>query len=280
MSDPAAVVDVSSWVPEEEEQLGARDKVWMRDGRGDDAVWWLFKKPRSTGLPEIGADLWAEVLASCVAALLPVPAAEARFASWDSEHGVISHRVGGTLVHGNELLWLRNDQYERGRLGPVPGYDLDSIAEVLHDYVGSEPGLSAFDSFAGYLMFDALIGNTDRHHENWAVVDAERSLAPTYDHGASLGFNVPREKRLLVVEVAGRGSARHFPGKPDLVTLARQSLQRVDVSVRDLWLGRVDGLDEKDVQAAVAAVPEGWMSEGARTFVVDFIATNRRRLLR
>jgi len=64
------------------------------------------------------------------------------------------------------------------------------------------------------------------------------------------------------------------------VTLAQESLHRVDDSVRDLWLGRVDGLDMNDVRAAVAAVPEGWMSEGARTFAVDFIASNRRRLLR
>lgn len=151
-------------------------------------------------------------MACQVATLLPAPAAYVRFATLAGSRGVISRRLSDTLVHGNELLALRDAEYQRDRRGPIPGYDLDSIAEVLRDYSGSEPRLSAFDSFAGYLVFDALIGNTDRHHENWAVLGAERKLAPTYDHGASLGFNVPRQKRALVDEVSGRGSARHFPG--------------------------------------------------------------------
>ncbi len=274
------VADVSAWVLEDEEPLGARDKVWIRDSADAHGVRWLFKQPRGSGLPEPGADLWAEVLASRVAALLPLPAAEARFATWDGEHGVISHTVGAPLVHGNELLAIRDGGYQRHQVGHVPGYDLDAIAEVLSDYAGSEPGMAAFDSFAGYLAFDALIGNTDRHHENWAVLEPSHALAPSYDHGASLGFNVPLDRRADVEAVAERGRARHFLNKPSLTALAWQALERVDGSVRDLWLARVEQLDLEAVREAAAGVPGGWMSEGARTFVVDFIAANRRRLTR
>jgi hypothetical protein len=49
--------------------------------------------------------------------------------------------------------------------------------------------------FPGYLMLDALIGNTDRHHENWGarvlagLGNGRRMavLAPTYDHASSEG---------------------------------------------------------------------------------------------
>ena len=30
--------------------------------------------------------------------------------------------------------------------------------------------VSALDVFVGYLLLDAWIGNTDRHHENWGFV--------------------------------------------------------------------------------------------------------------
>ncbi len=150
---------------------------------------------------------------------------------------------------------------------------------MLDGYAGSETGLSAFDSFAGYLMFDALIGNTDRHHENWAAVAETHRLAPSYDHGASLGFNVPPYRRGQVEQAAERGTARHFPGRPQLVSLAREALGRADKAAADTWLERVDDVDIAQVESAVAQIPESWMSEGARTFVVDFIATNRRRLL-
>jgi hypothetical protein len=50
------------------------------------------------------------------------------------------------------------------------------------------------------LVFDALIGNTDRHPENWGFLFTWRdggssvSLAPLYDNGTSLGYNLPEAK--------------------------------------------------------------------------------------
>lgn len=272
------VIDVSGWAPDDEEPLGARDKFWIRDNATPDETWWLFKRPRAAGLPELGADLWAEVLASRIAELLPLPAAEARLAIWQGGHGVISKRVGEGLVHGNELLSSHNPGYRTAQVGQVPGYDLDAIEVALDGYGSGEPGLSAFESFTGYLTFDALVGNTDRHHENWAVLTGSRSLAPTYDHGASLGFNATIGRRDDPESFAERGRARHFPGNPRLSDLAHQALDRVDDSVRALWLERVSAVDGERVRNAISAVPGGWMSDGARTFVEDFITANQRRL--
>ena len=38
------------------------------------------------------------------------------------------------------------------------------------DFIPVEGIQSGVEVFAGYLLLDALIGNTDRHHENWAVM--------------------------------------------------------------------------------------------------------------
>ena len=59
---------------------------------------------------------------------------------------------------------------------------------------------------AEYLLLDAVIGNVDRHHENWGILgkDVDGSvkgrLAPTFDHASSLG------RELLDT---GRGKSRH-----------------------------------------------------------------------
>ncbi|MHB1163969.1 MAG: hypothetical protein ACYC3K_01885 [Candidatus Nanopelagicales bacterium] len=71
--------------------------------------------------------------------------------------------------------------------------------------------MTAIESFAGCLAFDALIGNTDRHHENWAVIRTSGLLAPAYDHAASLGFDVPERRRTDPSAEAARARARHFP---------------------------------------------------------------------
>jgi hypothetical protein len=61
--------------------------------------------------------------------------------------------------------------------------------------------VTATDWFVGYLLVDALIGNTDRHHENWAVLESiglsERCavLAPSYDHASSLGRELTDDER-------------------------------------------------------------------------------------
>lgn len=62
------------------------------------------------------------------------------------------------------------------------------------------------NSFAEMIVFDAIIGNMDRHHENWGVVEtikykqqllfdkkqiiSERWFTPLYDHGSSLQFEL------------------------------------------------------------------------------------------
>ena len=55
------------------------------------------------------------------------------------------------------------------------------------------------DWWARTLTFDALIGNTDRHAENWGLLRGGRDesratpewvMAPAFDHGTSLGYEI------------------------------------------------------------------------------------------
>src|SRR5947207_4324321 len=59
--------------------------------------------------------------------------------------------------------------------------------------------MSAGEVFAGYLLLDAWIGNTDRHHQNWGFVRKKgeilQHLAPTFEHASSLGANLMDAQR-------------------------------------------------------------------------------------
>jgi len=64
----------------------------------------------------------------------------------------------------------------------------------------------------GYLMLDTLIGNQDRHDENWGFVlclDRSRrvTLAPTFDHASSLGRNESEKNRMRRLETKDRGDS-------------------------------------------------------------------------
>ncbi|WP_172435571.1 HipA domain-containing protein, partial [Escherichia coli] len=57
------------------------------------------------------------------------------------------------------------------------------------DWTPPEKISQVIETFVGYLLLDAWIGNTDRHHENWAFISLGEKiyLAPTYDHASSMG---------------------------------------------------------------------------------------------
>lgn len=273
------VLDVTEWGAEDSEDMGARDKLWITDPN-EPRTSSLWKQARATGLPEYGSDSCSERIAAEIAGLLLVEAVSVDLAVRLDVRGVVTTRIPGTLRHGNELLSDLNPNYQAGSKGTVAGYDVACIQEVLSEYKGWRSGLSAFDCFVGLLVFDAAIGNTDRHHENWAVVEETRRLTPSFDHGASLGFNASPRQMASVERYSKKALARHFGGVGSLSELAWVGLDTVSASVRDLWLGRVRLLDPAAVTSIVSAVPAGWMSEVRRTFVVELLIENRRRLLR
>ena len=269
------VLDVTGWVSDVGDPRGAREKSWLlKPGRGVTDSQHLFKQARPHGkTPEHGSDLWAEVLASRIARAIQVPAVHMDFAVRGSTRGVISQRMSIDLTDGNELLG--GDRV--ADRGSESGYHLVAIRRALAGYQGSERGLTAYESFVGYLILDALIANTDRHSENWAVDLSRGELLPCFDHGASLGFNATEQQRANVSRFASRG--RSSPFGVSILEVAQRGLDSVTADVADLWLGRVEALTLPALERLVERVPLGWMSDPSRTFVVGLVWENRRRLL-
>lgn len=166
--------------------------------------------------------------------------------------------------------------------------------------IGWEPlqGIeSPVDVFGGYLLLDAWIGNTDRHHENWAlIVDAVRGrrwLAPTYDHASSLGAHEQDDTRLRRLEspdptfrVEGyvqRADARSAlfartgEAKPLRMIEAFQAWS-VQGHYRP-WLGRLESVQEEAIEELIGRIPESEMSGPARAFARAILRANRRRIL-
>lgn len=275
-----SVIDISTWDAGEIEEMGARDKLWVRSNPGSELPSHLWKAARSHGkLPEYGTDSCAERIAAEIAHLMGVVTAPVELAVRCDQEGLITERIEGELRHGNELLSTLLPEYETDRRGPVPGYDLESIRRVLAEYRGWSEGLSAFDSFTGLLVFDAVVGNTDRHHENWAVVEDTRTLAPSFDHGASLGFNASATQMADPARYATRARARHFGRGRSPSDVAQEALASVTPQVRDMWIRRVASMEDGRIQQIVEAIPDSWMSVPRRTFVITLVMANRRRLL-
>ena len=96
------------------------------------------------------------------------------------------------LIHGIERLQARGFQTDLRRGSLSDNFEVCRSHRVPH----------AGAWWAQTLAFDALIGNTDRHSENWGFLvergpDGRPShfMAPAFDNGTSLGFIIG-EKQL------------------------------------------------------------------------------------
>lgn len=276
-----------------DEPLGTKEKFWLVAER----ELWLFKFARGSGETTRGED-WAEWVSFHLAGELAVPCAEVRPATVAGRRGIMSRNVveidiGQRLENGNSVLAESDRFYESSRTRGNERYTVSAVFAALDGvdapfaFVGPR-GMSGFDVWAGYLLFDAWVAGRDRHHENWGVISGRghRRLSPSYDHGNSLGFQESDAKRLaclsdpLVFEGwLRRGRSHHFPGRPLLTDLAGEALGMASPEARTFWFDRLSAVSLDRVSSVIAAVPRELMSAACASFTEELLALNRRRLL-
>ena len=275
----------------EPEAMGSKSKFWYR--RPEEDVAWLFKHPR----PNTG-EHWAEKIAAEVAASLQIPHAVMELATVEDERGSVTEsfaRKGRSLYHGNQLLEGIADDYDPAMTYRQSRHTLANIWGVMsHIYEEPEKTKWAKLRIAEYLVLDAVIGNTDRHHENWGILRKrvgkvwQNFIAPSFDHASSLGRELPdddRDRRLAENRVSdyaerGRGAIYwsedegHGPSPLELVR--RATLQ--DVDLFRPALRKLERLDKRLISDLVNRVPSDWMTPSARQFAIALMCYNLRRL--
>lgn len=296
------VRDVSDWeVADVLEAVGTKPKTWLRKPDGN---LWLFKASRG-GAPGPSGDDWAEKAVAEIAGVLGVPHARTELAHRSGARGVISANFvaeGSSLVHGNELLSATNLDYPQDqRSNDTAGYTVAAVWEALAGVVppdaqaggiNIQPEGGAFDWFAGYLILDAWINNTDRHHMNWGVIKPDNKLAPSFDHGSSLAFGETDERRaqllgpegLSVAEWLERGLTKPFEGMPSMMSVAADALSLCSEPHRAAWNTQLEQVDLTAVDSILDEIPETGptgpvLSDTARTLCKEILRINRERLL-
>jgi len=218
---PFRVLEVSGDASEKVEAMGTKEKFWFHD---PDLGPLLFKFSRT----ETG-EHWAEKLAAEIADCAGIPHARYELARCAGRPGVVSVPFLDArdrrefLIHGNEILSARDGSYPTGSDAPKFGVSRHTVDAVFSAIGGETIALprewqpldgvsTASEVFVGYLLLDALVGNTDRHHENWGYVECAndsglraRHLAPTYDHASSLGRELSDDERVRRLATKDRG---------------------------------------------------------------------------
>jgi len=275
-----------------DEQLGSKPKFWFKK----ESLWYLFKKGREN-------EDWSEKVASHLAELLGLPHAQVDLARCDTAPGIISPTFLSSeerLVHGNQLLFELDPGYDVSTRYKARKHTLPAIRDTLESFnvkaltgarLNWPPDFTAGDLFAGYLLLDAWIGNTDRHHENWGIIEGggERRLAPSFDHASSLGRNEPADRITL-----------RLSGKDPRVTVksyirrCRSGLYGIDDPEKPLgtmdafalsakywpvgasfWLGRLRSIPDNEIEGVFQRIPTERITKLNRRFSVEYLRQSR-----
>lgn len=296
--DPWPVILVDDWSVAGLEAQGQHPHEWLK--HPSQKRTWLFKPARSERDRSLGEDV-AEKLASELARLIGIPAAPVELSVRDGVRGALVEDVrlpNWELQAGQALIPEVVPDYDPDDPGRR-GHNIQTIRQALTRFAippGSNlpPEFRAFDAFAGYLVFDALIAHGDRHDRNWAVLvpppetDYPEALCPSFDHAASLSFTLTDEMCAqhlhdgTVLRWASRGKAFRFEHRggsrwQTLVDLAASAISVCEQTTRGFWRERIMSVESDLVMSLVAAAPD--MSQIARDFTVELIMVNRGRLL-
>lgn len=157
----------------------------------------LFKRSKRS-YPD---QFWGEVIAYRIGCVLGVQVPPA-FYAFNSKTGVSAALIewfyddSESFLHGGDFLERLRPDYDRG-VGTK--HNLDDVRVIS---TAMQQGRLLRGDWRQWwvdaLVFDSLIGNTDRHQDNWGfvfsphgaadhVLQREAKMAPLFDNGTSLG---------------------------------------------------------------------------------------------
>jgi Uncharacterized protein related to capsule biosynthesis enzymes len=176
--------DFSHWKEYEgaSEGSGRSEKLWLTNPDTNQTGLFKYKKDAET------TDHVSECIASDIAGLIGIPCAKFEIGMYNERAGSISYNIveheGAALIEGIYGISLVYNNYDSEKLMDIKTgekYSLEMIEKVLNKF-------ELFENFLSIVVFDYLIGNTDRHQSNWAFLmkDKNITLSPLYDNSSSL----------------------------------------------------------------------------------------------
>ena len=136
-------------------------------------------------------------MASKIACLMGIPCATVDIGVYNNKVGSMSYMMLDTnseiLTHGIEYIANKYPFYSSEQFKDIvtqKNYSIQIILECIEH-------LNLKKDFLSIPIFDCLIGNSDRHHNNWGTITniatSRVKIAPLYDNGSALGCYVRQQ---------------------------------------------------------------------------------------
>lgn len=189
---------------------------------------------------------------------------------------------GNNAVHEDAITYLNLKNESRKNF-----YTISNIKKVLDSL-----DKSLFNSFIKIMIFDALIGEQDRHEENWGIekIGNNYKLAPLYDNGCSLlrefrnekfssnyysgkkNFDLYIMKSKAIIHKENDGSNyRHF----ELIKYLNKNYH--DITEREII--NLNKLTDNIIENIVQNIPDELLTENHKIYIIEYLKKRRNIIL-
>lgn len=240
-------IDIAEWPADEASPAaypeGARPKRTLFSPSEPDQPflkpdWRHMFKRSANRYPE---QFWAEIIAFEISLLLNVPAPPC-YAAFDSSNGQCGALSAWFYKEGESDFYSAGNFFHKF----IPGFDRERGTQ--HNLLDADKfnngalGKNQIYDFWSMMLFDSIIGNTDRHQDNWGhllqavklsksvarrrgeLYDIKWKFAPWFDNGTSLGHELLPEKFTQWDDAA---LYRYIQRGKHHIRISQENLQRV-----------------------------------------------------
>ena len=211
--------------------------------------------------------------------------------------------VGPVSLPGFAVLATHVEDYDktRGKQIHQPQHNIRNIfcsVKALERHLGSKTPVnerSLLEQLATYMILDGMIANTDRHHQNWMLINEYKygvnnlTVAPSFDHGSSLGSKLTDQQRGEILSSNGvLDHLRKLKGKifdngsngraPSPLDFAKSLCTRWPEYARGT-LTALQNVDDTEFRSILDRIPSDFMSETAKDFAYEVMLVSRTELL-
>jgi len=156
----AKIYEISDWIYKNWIGTGGtRDKVFVENP--EDGKVYFFKESKEC----FPSEFWSEIISSKIGQYLGFNVLDYNIGIMGVTLGCICesmiNQTSEELEHGVNLL---KESVPNFKLSERPQIGFDEVEESFKKYKGF------INDFIEILIFDAIIGNQDRHSENWAII--------------------------------------------------------------------------------------------------------------
>lgn len=193
----------------------------------------ILKFRTKDGLPYV-----SEYVASKIAGVLDIPCQEVLLGRYKGEPCCAIRFITGEYEELRDYKSLVQYLYGETKLS----YDIATINKVLSDFSDEQLDVNeTYKSFQYMCLLDALLGNFDRHHENWGLVRSieGHEFRGIFDNGSSLYPRIHFNDISRILNSKGEMNSRVevFPESVICVEESQTGLKKPKSSYSDLVKG-------------------------------------------